>query len=48
MEILAEPGQTTTEYALVLALITVAVVLAIAGLSGMIGGLFTAATAAFA
>jgi Flp pilus assembly pilin Flp len=48
MEIRAERGQTTSEYAVVLGLITVGVVLAIAGLSGMIGGLFTAATAAFA
>jgi Flp pilus assembly pilin Flp len=42
-----DSGQTAAEYAVVLALITLAVVLSVASLSGLIVGWFNATAAAF-
>jgi Flp pilus assembly pilin Flp len=47
MDICSDGGQTMSEYALVLGLITLGTVLAIASLSGAVVALYTAAAAAF-
>ena len=48
MQLSSDRGQTTSEYAVVLGLITLALVLTFASLSGGIVGMFDAAVAAFA
>jgi Flp pilus assembly pilin Flp len=48
MRVRSERGQTMSEYALVLGLITLGAVLAIASISGSVVTLFSAAAAAFA
>jgi Flp pilus assembly pilin Flp len=48
MRVRCERGQTMSEYALVLGLITLGTVLAIASLSGSVVALFSAAAGAFA
>jgi Flp pilus assembly pilin Flp len=47
MDVFCERGQTMSEYALVLGLITLATVLVVAGLSSSIVSMFTAAVGAF-
>jgi Flp pilus assembly pilin Flp len=48
MHATCDSGQTTSEYAVVLGLITLAIVVTIAGLSGTVVAIFDAAVAAFA
>ncbi len=48
MPAFCDSGQTTAEYAIVLGMITLAVVLTIASISGVIVSMFDAALAAFA